>query len=298
MKTIVTGATGFIGNRLCFLLKKKGYNITEVSRSLGKNSLNHIVCDLENNTLDEKILDGVDTIFHLAGFAHDLSYSKEFEESYIKLNINATKNLANLASDAGVKKFIFISSVKAGNSDYKSDSEYLPDGIYGKTKKLAENELLKIAEKTDMKVCIVRPSLVYGPNLKGNLLNMKNAIQKGWFPPLPLIPNKRSMVHVDDLIKAILLVEERGQHGEIYTITDGESYSTTEMYETFLNLLKIKPTNVRVPLLLLKLLKIIPGTLNTKISKLLDNEMHSSSKIEKLGFSAKLKFENMNETLF
>lgn len=298
MKTIVTGASGFIGNRLCFLLQKMGHEITEVSRGFRKNSLNHIICDLENDTLDEKILYGVDTIFHLAGIAHDLSDSKESKERYIKLNINATRNLAIQASDAGVKKFIFISSVKASNSDYKSDSKYPPGGIYGETKKLAEQELLKIAKKTNMKVCIVRPSLVYGPNLKGNLLHMKDAIQNGWFPPLPLIPNKRSMVHVDDLIKAILLVEDKGQHGEIYTITDGQSYSTTELYETFLNILQIKPPNIRVPLMLLQLLEIIPGTLKIKINKLLANEIYSSSKIEELGFSAKLKFGNMNETLF
>ena len=299
MKTLVTGSSGFIGNRLCSLLNKLGHELIEVSRSNDENSENHIACDLEKNNLDKKILYGVDTVFHLAGVAHNLYESKELEEKYVKLNINATKNLAIQASNAGVKTFVFISSVKAGKSDFKSNDKCLENGIYGKTKRLAEQELLKIAKKTDMKVCIVRPSLVYGPKLKGNLLEMQNAIQKGWFPPLPKIPNKRSMVHVDDLIFAILLVEKKGQNGEIYIITDGKSYSTTELYETFLDILKIKkPLIIRVPLLLLKLLRIIPGNLNFKIRKLLANEIYSPNKIEKLGFSAKLRFVNKNETLF
>ena len=87
-----------------------------------------------------------------------------------------------------------------------------------------------------MKVCIVRPSLVYGPKLEIYLKCKCNS--KGWFPPLPKIPNKRSMVHVDDLILAILLVEEKGQDGEIYIITDGKATQLQNYMRLFLIFLK------------------------------------------------------------
>jgi len=134
--------------------------------------------------------------------------ASEIEDLYQKVNTNATVMLAKLAVSSGVKRFVFISSVKAGGistqrvcaseKDHGGD----PEGIYGKTKREAELKLLKIGEESGMHVSIIRPSLVYGPNVKGNLQLILSG--KGWFPPLPETNNKRSMIHVDDLVRAIL----------------------------------------------------------------------------------------------
>ena len=97
-----------------------------------------------------------------------------------------------------------------------------PEGIYGKTKREAELILLEIGRQSGMQVSIVRPSLVYGQGVKGNLRLMLSWIEKGWFPPLPEVNNRRSMIHVDDLVRALLLVagDDRA-NGEIYIATDG-----------------------------------------------------------------------------
>lgn len=299
MKAIVTGSSGFIGSRLCSFLEKEGNIVVKVSRTAKPNSATDLICDLESNTLDEGTMSGIKTIFHLAGYTHDLSDPKNSKKKYVRLNIDATKNLAIQAAKEGVKTFIFVSSVKAGSSDAtRDDSEEKPEGIYGETKRKAELELLELSKKTDMKICIIRPSLVYGPDIKGNLLNMKRAIQEGWFPPLPKIQNVRSMIHVDDLVRAILLVHEKGADGEIYNITDGKDYSTTQIYETFCKLIRKKPPKFRLPLFVFKLLRLIPGSVRHKVTKLLGDEKYSSSKIESLGFYAKLRFGNLNETLF
>ena len=301
MKSIVTGSSGFIGSRLCHFLNKLDYDVIKVSRT-GKEKEGHqanLICDFETDKLTPGAMLGIDTVFHLAGYAHDVSNSKKSMERYVKLNIEATKDLATQASKDGVKTFVFISSVKAENSPNLQDTiQIKPASIYGETKRKAELELIELSRHTDMKILIIRPSLVYGPDLKGNLLSMKNAINSGWFPPLPVIKNSRSMVHVDDLVRAIFLIYEKGLDGEIYTVTDGSNYSSTEIYETFCKILQKDPPKWRLPLFSLKMLSLVPGKLKRKISKLVEDESYSSSKIESLGFSAKLKFGDMNETLF
>jgi len=299
MKSIVTGSSGFIGSRLYSYLSKQGINVIGVSRKIKKDSQTDLICNLETDRLDDQAFAGVSSVFHLAGHAHDLSDPKKLRNSFIKLNIDATQNLATQSAKNGVKNFIFISTVKAGLADSGSinDMEDI-DNFYGKTKRKAELELIKLSEAENMKISIVRPSLVYGKQIKGNLLLMKEAIQKGWFPPLPKIQNKRSMVHVDDLVKAILLVKKKGKNGEIYNVTDGKDYTTTEIYESFYEIIQKSPPKYRVPLLVLKVLQHTPGKAGHNISKLIGDENYSSSKIKSLGFEAKLRFKDLNETLF
>ena len=298
MKAIVTGSSGFIGSRLCHFLDKKDYRVIKIARTEKEDHQVDLICDFETDKLKDGAMVGVDTVFHLAGHAHDVSDPKRSIDRYVKLNIDATRDLAIQASEEGVNTFIFVSSVKAGFSSSKDEKLKEPLSIYGKTKRKAELELIEFSKHTDMKILIIRPSLVYGPNLKGNLSSMKKAINQGWFPPLPVIKNKRSMVHVDDLVRAILLVHEKGIESEIYNITDGFNYSTTEIYETFCKILEKNPPNWRLPLFIFNMLSFIPGRINQTISKLLEDESYSSSKIESLGFIAKLRFGDMNETLF
>ena len=298
MKAIVTGSSGFIGSRLCHFLDEKDYRVIKIARTEKEDHQVDLICDFETDKLKDGAMVGVDTVFHLAGHAHDVSDPKRSIDRYVKLNIDATRNLAIQASEEGVNTFIFVSSVKAGFSSSKDEKLKEPLSIYGKTKRKAELELIEFSKHTDMKILIIRPSLVYGPNLKGNLSSMKKAINQGWFPPLPVIKNKRSMVHVDDLVRAILLVHEKGIESEIYNITDGFNYSTTEIYETFCKILEKNPPNWRLPLFIFNMLSFIPGRINQTISKLLEDESYSSSKIESLGFIAKLRFGDMNETLF
>ena len=299
MKTLITGSTGFIGKRLCIFLDLNKISIIGVSRKKQYSIQDSIICDLKKEEIEEESLVGVDTVYHLAGYAHDLRNPEELKDEYYLTNVLATINLAKTSARMGVKDFIFVSSVKAGLSDiYDGSSVEKPEGIYGETKREAELELIEISKETDMKISIIRPSLVYGPSLKGNLASMKEAIKAGWFPPIPKLNNKRSMIHVDDLVKAIVLVKQRGLNSEIYTATDGTQYSTTDIYENFCSILDKNPSRIRIPLYLFKILALFSGTLRHKVNKLIGDEYYSSIKLESLGFKAELGFEDLNETLF
>ena len=127
-------------------------------------------------------------------------------------------NLAKHALNCGVKKFIYISSIKASgepqNGKCHTEDYVGPcSNIYGETKREAEIKLLDLLRGKDLDLCIIRPSLVYGPNVKGNLKSMLDLINKGIFPPLPEVNNKRSMIHVDDLVSAIFLFLKRNLEG-------------------------------------------------------------------------------------
>jgi len=298
MKSIVTGSSGFIGKRLITLLQKEHYAITRILRKNLSDSKNDILCDLEKESLKDGVFNNIDTVFHLAAYVHDISPRKKSLAPYKRLNVDATKKIAYQASREGVKNFIYVSSVKASYQKLLFEHALTKKNIYGRTKREAELELLELSSKTDMKICIIRPALVYGPELKGNLLNMKKTIERGWFPPLPKVNNSRSMIHVDDLVRAILLIEKKGESGEIYNVTDGKSYSSNEIYEIFYKFFNKKPPKIRLPLFILKLTAYFPGIVGEMVKRLLENDIHSDSKVKSLGFNAKLEFKNLNETLF
>jgi len=271
-----------------------------------KNQSNHeaVVCDLQSDVIPDDALDDVDTVFHLAGFAHDLRDASKITDLYYKVNVSATVQLANLAVKFGVKRFVFVSSVKAGgipipkkcmNENDQTD----PEGIYGKTKREAELELLKIGKESGMHVSIIRPSLVYGPNVKGNLQLMLSGIKKGWFPPLPEIGNRRSMIHVDDLVRAILLVAEDDRaNGEIFIATDGVPHSSREIYNAMCSVAGKSIPKWSAPKILFDIASLASPRIKCKINKLLGDECYSSAKLEALGFKVKKSLKDMNETDF
>ena len=180
MKNIlISGATGFIGQRFVGAVDA---NIRVLSREK-QPDYETVVCDFEKEGIPKSALELIDTVFHIAGFSHDMRNAGEIEDLYHKVNVNATVQLAELAVKSGVKKFIFVSSVKAGGSvDSKmcisEKDQGDPEGVYGKTKREAELKLLKIGKESGMHVSIIHPSLVYRPNVKGNLALMLSGIQK------------------------------------------------------------------------------------------------------------------------
>ena len=249
-------------------------------------------------------LESIDTVFHLAGFAHDMQDPSKVKNLYHTVNVEATVELAKLAVESGVKRFVFVSSVKAGglplsehcaNEGDQSD----PEGIYGKSKREAELKLLNIGKESGMHVSIIRPSLVYGPNVKGNLQLMLSGIKKGWFPPLPETGNKRSMIHVDDLVRAILLVSDDDRaNGEIFIATDGAPHSSREIYNAMCSALNKLIPKWSVPNFLFNMASLISPRIRYKLNKLLGDECYSSVKLEVLGFKAQKILKDMNETDF
>jgi len=299
----VTGGSGFIGQRLVSALKQSSGEIRVLSRAK-HSDFDAIICDLQSEVIPDQALNNVNTVFHLAGFAHDIRDASKIIDLYQKVNVDATVQLANLAVKSGVKRFVFVSSVKAGGSSplaicaNEGDQRNAED-VYGNTKREAELKLLEIGKESDMHVSIIRPSLVYGPNAKGNLQLMLSGIKKGWFPPLPETGNKRSMIHVDDLVRAILLVADDDRaNGEIFIATDGTPYSSREIYNSMCGVTGELIPKWSVPKTLFDIASLVSPRIKYKINKLLGDECYSSAKLEALGFKAKKSLKDMNETDF
>ncbi len=298
--SLITGATGFIGQRLIHALDGK---IKVLSR---KQHPNHstMVCDLSKEFILNIDLDDVSTVYYLAGIAHDTREGYRYADQYQKVNVDSMVKLANIATKSGVKKFIYISSIKAGGSSSDGKcidemSQYSLKDIYGISKREAELKLLKIGKESGMHVSIIRPSLVYGPNVKGNLQLMLSGINKGWFPPLPETGNKRSMIHVDDLVRAILLVSDDDRaNGEIFIATDGTPHSSRDIYNSMCSVLGKLIPKWSVPKFLFDMVSLVNPSIKYKFNKLLGDECYSSSKLEALGFKAQKTLKDMNETDF
>ncbi len=302
-KYLVTGSTGFIGSRLLGLLNTIECDVRLLARSK-VNNYETVVCNLEQDRISKHALESVDTVFHLAGFAHDMQDPSKVEDLYRVINVDATVELARLAVESGVKRFVFISSVKAGGGlasgkCINESDQNEPEGVYGKSKREAELKLLKIGNESGMHVSIIRPSLVYGPEVKGNLQLMLAGIKKGWFPPLPETGNRRSMIHVDDLVRAILLVaKDKRANGEIFIATDGTLYSSREIYNAMCGVTGKLIPKWNMPEALFNLAGLASPRIKYKINKLLGDECYSSAKLEAFGFKAKKSLKDMNETDF
>ena len=302
MKILITGGTGFVGERLINKLRSTGHQLRVISRN-SIPGIETVVADLKEASIPSEALSGVDTVFHLAGIAHDFREAAKMRNIYYAINVDSTIQLAELAIQNKVKRFIFVSSVKAGGSSITGhcmteEEQGEPEGIYGKTKREAELKLLKVAGN-HMHVSIVRPSLVYGPNAKGNLRSMLSGIRKGWFPPLPEIGNRRSMIHVDDLVRALLFVaDESRANGEIYNATDGVPHSSREIYEAMCSVLVKSTPKWSVPKFFFSIASFTNSHVRYKVNKLLGDECYSSEKLQSIGFKPKRSLKEMNETSF
>jgi nucleoside-diphosphate-sugar epimerase len=233
VKCLVSGATGFIGRQLCAELARRGNSVIALSKSGAslQGGLPTLALDLTVSDPDESLLRGVDVFFHLAGVAHQHA----IQSSYEALNHRSTVRLARLASAAGINCFIFLSSVKAMgpalSSIPRAESAPVPPAdIYGRSKWQAERALQEEFADNRMSVVIVRPALVYGANVKGNLHLLANAVRRGL--PRPPEGGSRSMIALEDLVELLCVIAQHPPVGMHTWIACGnDSYSTRRIYD-------------------------------------------------------------------
>ncbi len=216
MKCLVTGATGFIGSELCRQLEARGAGVERCGREAPSDSQ----------------LTGAQAVFHCAGIAHRAAADQDYETH----NYRATVALAQRCAEAGVARFVFLSSVIA----------VAPVDAYGRWKLRTEETLLEEYRDTAMNVVILRPALVYGPGVGGNLARLLALVQRGMPTPPPGSP--RSMVGLEDLCTALcLLTEIDPGRGRVFFATDGEAYDLQRIHRCFSEALGRRPGPPRWP---------------------------------------------------
>lgn len=259
---LVTGATGFIGRRLMELLRADGWKVIACVRSQNKAAAQlsdvdeFLECDLCGD--DEIIVpENVDTVFHLAGKAHAILEVGEDESEYERVNTVATKRMLDAAAKSGVRAFVYFSSVKAvedprgldGPADETWSGE--PDTAYGRSKRAAE--AIVLGDGGVSHVVVLRPSLVYGPDPKGNLAKMADAVRRGRFPSIPETGNKRSAVHLDDVCRAAMIAADHpSAHGKVFIAADDTPFSSRMLYEWMCDAVGRQVPRWRIPLFVLR----------------------------------------------
>ena len=299
MSILITGSSGFIGKRFVRLLQSK--NISH--RTIGRRITDDFLCDFETDIIDPEVFQGIDCIVHIAGYAHDYGNRGRNSDKHEILNFQLTADLLKLADQYGVEKFIYISSVKAGgkhkrNGKITEDASEFSYGNYSKSKRKSETFLLNYEPVNFVKKVIIRPSLVYGENMGGNLNLMLSFIKKGIFPPLPHTSSRKALIHVDDVARSIyFLIQKKNLDNEIFCISDGNFYSPRDIFNSLLRSLDKEPKNWHVPFFIFKLISYIPYFKGI-IKKIFEDEPYSSDKIKSLGFQPLFELEQINEKAF
>ena len=238
-RILVTGANGFIGRNLCIYLEEKGYFI----RGAMRNNISYIsevdeyiqVGDIDETTDWKKALAGVDTVIHLAGRVHVINDPADNSiEAFRKVNVLGTERLARMAVKSGVKRFIFMSSVKVNGEGkqgaYTEKDVPAPQDVYGISKMEAEQVLTSVAAETGLQVVVLRLPLVYGPGVKANFKSLIKLANFGLPLPFKGINNRRSFLYLGNLVDAInTCVTHPLAVGETFMVSDGQDVSTPDL---------------------------------------------------------------------
>jgi nucleoside-diphosphate-sugar epimerase len=237
---LVTGAGGFVGHGLLAELTQRGILVRGVARRVRSSpACNDVTChgDIGPTTDWVNALLGITSVVHLAARVHVMQdETADPLAAFRAVNVDGTLNLARQAAVAGVKRFVFISSVKVngertlpGQPFTEADTPS-PQDAYAMSKYEAEQGLRQIAANTAMEVVIIRPPLVYGPGVKANFAALLKAVQRGWPLPLGAVPNLRSMVTLDNLVNFIVTCVSHPQAAnQTFLVSDGQDLSTTDL---------------------------------------------------------------------
>ncbi|NOU39998.1 MAG: SDR family oxidoreductase [Methylotenera sp.] len=258
MKVLITGATGFVGKVLCAELFSQGHEIRAAVRTKVapiENVEMTMVGEIDRGTDWSSALRDIDVVIHLAARVHVMHDTVvDPLAEFRKVNVDGTLNLAHQAARAGVKRFIFISSIKVNGEHTEADKPFKesdvanPQDAYGVSKFEAEQGLLKILPETGMEVVVIRPPLIYGTGVKANFSSMMRAVKRGIPLPLGAIRNKRSFVYVGNLVSLITTcIDHPAAVNQVFLVSDGHDLSTTELLSACAVALDVKPRLLPVP---------------------------------------------------
>lgn len=297
-KTLITGGTGYIGSKLINFYIKNNHKFVVLTTSIDTKEKNYFyIKDLNNIPLEA--FEGVDRVVHLAGISNDTNKTDyETKKKYTDANVKYVENVLNLSIKKQIRSFIFISSTKADDSNFKnfSDKKNLLS-IYASTKSEAEKIIKNISKNEPIRVHILRPSIVYGPNAKGNLSLFVSLLKKGLKLKFYFLKNQKSLVHVDDVIRAINFLSINGLDGETYNLS-GNNYELNQISEIISKIYKKRFITIRIPKFILDFVSLISFSKKGFFYRLKRDEIHSSEKIKKLGFNFSKSLYNIDQSDF
>ena len=283
-KILITGASGFIGQSLVKYLSKLKKPVRGTLRSNGSFFLNTeieyvSIKDINHKTNWNESLINVDCIIHCAGKAHNMKVKEEQDEQeiYHSVNVDGTKQLAEQAAEAKIRRLIFLSSIKVNGENTNEDNieKFLneqkknsynnkdlanPEDLYAKSKLQAEKVLWEISSRTGLEVVVVRLPLVYGYGAKGNLARLIKLVKSGIPLPLSLVQNQRSMIGIDNLVDLLNhCIDHPEASKKTFLALDGEDLSTPELIKLIASSMGRRANLFPLPISLLKFLGSICG---------------------------------------
>ena len=257
-RVLITGADGFVGRALQHRTARADLAVRAAARSNSKGYC--AVGEIDGRTRWSEALSGVSEVVHLAARVHVMrDRTSDPLAEFRRVNVAGTLNLARQAVDAGVRRLVYLSSIKVNGEATEPGVPFTPDdrpeplGAYAVSKYEAEIALLRLAETTSMEVVIVRPVLVYGPGVKGNFRSLMRVLSRGIPLPLAGLKNQRSFVSVGNLVELLLCcLREPGAANQVFLVSDGEDLSTTELMERLALALGRPARSFRVPVTVLR----------------------------------------------
>jgi len=259
MRALVTGATGMIGPALVNQLLLEGWETRIIARRDYASNL--FVAPVENvfgdirhlHSLDEA-MKGIDVVFHLAAKLHINDPSPRIANEYDQINVTGAANVALAALKAGVRRMVHFSTIGVygpsfGRTPYIENSALNPQSLYAQTKAESEQAVIKIfSGQSRSSATIVRLAAVYGPRMQGNYRTLAKAMRFGLFCPVGSGQNRRTMIYIDDLVRAaILTAVHPAAAGRVYNITDGNVYTLSDVLKTIADALGKRPPLFHLP---------------------------------------------------
>lgn len=272
MKVLLTGASGFVGRGvLARLCQENDVQVRVAQRGVATSWPDGVeVARIDGLSVAQSwasALQGVDVVIHCAARVHVMDeQAADPLAEFRAVNVEATRHLAQEAAVAGVKRFVFVSSIKvngeatAPGHPFTADAEPQPQDPYGQSKLEAEQALFDVARQTSLEVAVVRPPLVYGPGVKANFASLMRALQRRLPLPFGAIDNRRSLVARDNLVDLLLLCSRHpAAAGQVFLVSDGEDMSTAQLCRGLSKALGVRPRLLPIPVALLRLLGLLTG---------------------------------------
>jgi UDP-glucose 4-epimerase len=264
---LVTGAIGFVGRILCDALAARGRRLRRAVRVPVPGVPDAVAVGDVGSAPDwHAVLEGVRDVVHLAARTHVLrENAPDSLAEYRRVNVAGTEQLARAAAARGVRRLVFLSSVKVNGEStaelpYTEHDTPRPEDAYGLSKWEAEQALARIAGETALEVVVLRSPLVYGPGVKGNFLRLMDLVARGVPLPLGAIANRRSLVYAGNLADAVVSALAAPQAaGRTYLVSDGEDLSTPDLVRALAQSLGVKPRLVPLPLVVLRFAAALAG---------------------------------------